>query len=174
MLQWMTAGTEQMKEDGVLFICRQVEDLGLPYKWSTTMNLLYTALYDSGLMIALDEQGQVRGIMAYTFGTAKDKSADQTRIEVILLYLEAEYRTGTRLVEAMKALVERELELTQPIREVEFFCTPTDVRRRLFGKIATLRNTKMHSCGLLDSYITTLEQIRLYIARVAKPKPSVT
>lgn len=174
MLQWMTASSEQMKEDGVLFICRHVEDLGLPYKWSTTMNLLYTSLYDSGLMIALDERRQVRGVIAYTYGTAKDKSADQTKIEVVLLYLEAEYRTGTRLIEAMNALVEREIELAQPIREIEFYCTPTDVRRRLFGKIATLRNTKLHSCGMLDSYITTLERIRLYISRITKPKPFIT
>lgn len=166
MLQWMTAGTEQLKEEGVLFICRHAEELGLPYKWSTTMNLLYTSLYDSGLLIALDERGQVRGVMAYTYGTAKDKSADPSKIEIILLYLEHEYRTGPRFVEAMQALSERESELTQPIDEIEFYCAPTDVRRRLFGKIATLHHTKVHSCGPLDFYSTPFERIRQYIARV--------
>jgi hypothetical protein len=157
-----------MKEDGVLFICQHAEDLGLPYKWSTTMGFLYTSLYDSGLMIALDQHRQVRGVIVYTYGTEKDNTKDQTRIEVILLYLEADYRTGKRFAEAMNALVEREIELSQSILEVEFYCTPTHVHSRLFGKIATLRSTKLHSCGPLDFYTTTPEQIRQYIARLAK------
>ncbi|GAA3400180.1 hypothetical protein ACFFNY_17050 [Paenibacillus hodogayensis] len=171
MLQWISASSEQMKEDGLLFICRHAESLGLPYQWSTTVNLLYTSLYDSGFMLALDEQRLVRGVIAYTYGTAKDKSADQTRIEVVLLYLEAPYGTGIRFVEAMKALIERELEFPHPIREIDFFCTPTDIRRRLFGKIASLRNTKLHSCGMLDSYFTTIERIRQYVDRINRPKP---
>ncbi|PYI56333.1 hypothetical protein [Paenibacillus flagellatus] len=168
MLHWMTAGTEQMKEDGVLFICRHANDLGLPYKWSTTMNFLYTTLYDSGLMIARDEHGDVRGVLAYTYGTGMDKGADRTRIEVVLLYLEADFRLGTNFVQAMQAMVERESELSEPIREVEFYCAPTDVRRRLFGKIATCRGTKVHSCGPLDFYVTTPDRIRGYLARIAK------
>jgi len=166
MLQWMSAYTEQMKEDGVRFLCRHAEHIGVPYKWSTIMNSLYYSIYDSGFMIGLDEQGQIRGILAYTYGTGKDRKADVTRIEVHLFYLEPEMRTGTRLVEVMEALVEREIELQEPIREIEFYSVPTDARRKLFGRIAEIRETSMHPCGLLDLYVTTPERVRQYVAKV--------
>lgn len=167
MLQWMTASTEQMKEDGVRFICRHAEDLGLPYKWSTTMSLLYKSLYDSGFMIALDEARQVRGVLAYIFGTGKDQSADQTRVEIVLLYIDGEARSGTKLVQAIEALLERETELPQPIQEFEFYCPSTDANRRLFGHFATLRDTKMHPCGLLDCYVTMPDRLRQYVASIS-------
>jgi hypothetical protein len=166
MLQWMTADTEQMKEDGVRFLCRYSDDLGVPYKWSTIMNSLYTAIYDSGFMIALDRHNQVRGVLAYTYGTGEDQQADRTRIEVHLLYIEAGFRTGIKLMDVMDALAEREVELSQPISDVEFYCTPTAAHRRLFGKFATVSNTRMHPCGLLDFYLTTPDRLRQYVAGI--------
>lgn len=168
MLQWMTADTEQLKEEGVRFLCRHVEDLGVPYKWSTIMNFLYTSIYDSGLMIALDDEDrQARGVLVYTYGTGENKSADPARIEIFLLCLDAESRKGTKLVEAMEALLEREAELPQPIRQFEFYCLSTAAHRRLFGKIATLHDTRTHSCGLLDFYVTTPERLRQYVDRIS-------
>jgi hypothetical protein len=125
-------------------------------------------------MIALDGNRQVRGLLAYTYGTGEDKNADQTRIEVHHLYLEAQFRTGTKFVEAMEALVEREVELTQPIRQIEFYCTPTEAHRRLFGKIAAISNTRMHPCGMLDFYITTPDRVRQYVARKVNKQTNPT
>jgi hypothetical protein len=120
VLQWIVAETEQAKEDGVRFLCRHVEDLGVPYKWSTIVSSLYTAIYDNGFMIGTDSGGQVRGALAYAFRGAEDGGVDYTRIEVHLLYVEAGSRGGRALLEAMNALVERELDLYAPGAEIGF------------------------------------------------------
>lgn len=165
MLQWMTADTEQMKEDGVRFLCRYAEDLGVPYKWCTVLDSLYRSTCDEGFLIAVDGHGQVRGAMAYTFGTGEDNYNDRSRIEVHLLYLEAGIRCGKEFLRTIDALTERELELPQPIGEVGFYCAPTEGYRKLFGNFATVDHTKMHPCGLLDFYLTTPERLRQYVFR---------
>ncbi len=163
MIQWMTAGSERMREEGVRFLCRHAEDLGVPYKWSTVVNSLHNAIRDEGFMIGVNEQGLVRGVLAYTFGTGEDDYEDRTRMEIHLLYLESGYRGRTELVEVLDALAEREMELPQPIVEIGFYCKPTDGYRRLFGKFATVDNTKEHPCGLLDFYLTTPDRIMQYV-----------
>ncbi|MFD0682162.1 MULTISPECIES: hypothetical protein [unclassified Paenibacillus] len=165
MLQWIIAESEQSKEDGVRFLCRYAEDLGVPYKWSTVMASLDTAIYDQGFMIALDGVGKVRGVLVYTFWTKEDGSADRTRIEVQLLYLEAIFRRGVTLLGAMDALVEREKELHEPIVEIGFYCTPTNAHRRLFCKMATESKTEMHPCGMLSFYVTTPDRLSQYVER---------
>ncbi|MFD0696328.1 hypothetical protein ACFQZT_19870 [Paenibacillus sp. GCM10027628] len=170
MLQWIVAESEQLKEDGVRFLCRYAEDLGVPYKWSTIMSSLLTALCDNGFMIALDGRGQVRGLLAYTFETAEDGNVDRTRIEVHLIYLEAGFRGGRTPLEAMAALVEREQELYEPIEQIGFYCTPTEGYRKLFEKFATVSNTEMHPCGMLSFYVTTPERLKEYVARYASLK----
>lgn len=170
MLQWMIAGTEQMKDEGARFLCRHAEELGVPYKWSTIMNSLYYSICDSGFMIALDRHGQIRGVWVYTYGDGEGGKPDETRMEVHHLFLEAGVRTGAAFVEALEALIERESELPLPIGEVHFYSIPTDARRRLFGKLASIRDTRMHPCGLLDSYVTTPDRVKQYIARLHSRK----
>jgi hypothetical protein len=161
----MLADSEQMKEAGVRFLCRWAEDLGVPYKWSTILNKFHTSLYDKGFMIAVDGQDQVRGVLAYSYGTGENNSADPTRLIVHLIYIEDGYRGGTALAGAIDALSERELELMQPVEEIGFRCSPSNGYRRLFGKFAEISDTSMHPCGMLDSYVTTPERLRDYVAK---------
>ncbi|NOU93762.1 hypothetical protein GC093_11085 [Paenibacillus sp. LMG 31456] len=165
MLQWIVAESEKAAEDGVRFLCRYAEDLGVPYKWSTVLQSIYTAIYDKGFMVGLDRSGQVRGGLAYTYGYGEDGSEDRTRIEVQLIYLEAGFRGGKALLEAIAALVERELELFDLIGKIEIYCTPTDGHRRLLGKFATLCSTEMYPCGMLSLYVTTPERLSQYVIR---------
>ncbi|WP_240418109.1 hypothetical protein [Paenibacillus periandrae] len=165
MLQWIVAETEQSSEDGIRFMCRYAEDLGVPYKWSTIMTLLEYSIYDKGFMIALDDDGQVRGVLAYSFWVGDDGADDRSRIEVNFIYLEAGYRRGRTLLNAMDALVQREIELHEPILEIRFYCTPTDDHKKLFGKIATLINMDMHPCGMLSFYATTPDRLSQYVDR---------
>ncbi|TDF97043.1 hypothetical protein [Paenibacillus piri] len=165
MLQWIVAGTEQEIEDGVRFLCRYAEDLGLPYQWSTVLQCVNNSIYDKGYMVGLDGSGQVRGVLSYVYCYGEDGSEDRTRIEVQLIYLEAGFRGGGTLLDAMAALVERELELQEPIGKIEMYCTPTDGHQRLFGKFATFCRTEKFPCGMLSLYVTTPERLSQYVIR---------
>lgn len=164
MLRWMEAETESLKEEAVQLLCRHTEELGVPYKWSTVLTMLYNAIGDKGLMIAADDDGTVRGVLAYGYAAGPDRRADLTRLEVYLLYAEAGSRGETALRAAAEAFGERELERFEPIREVEFFSVPTAGRRRLFRRLASYVATEEHPCGKLDYYVTTPERIRGYAA----------
>ncbi|MBO9610830.1 MAG: hypothetical protein J7639_33070 [Paenibacillaceae bacterium] len=164
MLLWMDADTEPKKEEVVLLLCRHTEALGVPYKWSTVLTMLYNAIGDKGLLIAVDDVGTARGVLAYGYAAGPDRRADLTRFEVYLLFVEAGYRGAKALRAAAEAFGERELERLEPIREVEFFAAPTAGRRRLFGRLAQLSATEEHPCGMLDCYVTTPERIREYAA----------
>lgn len=164
MLTWMEAETEPMKEEAVLLLCRHADEIGVPYKWSTVLTMLHNAIGDKGLMIAVDDVGTVRGVLAYGYAAGPDRRADLTRFEVYLLYVEADYRGDAALRLAAEAFGERELERFEPIREVEFFSVPAAGRRKLFGRLASYVATEEHPCGQLDYYVTTPERIREYAA----------
>ncbi|MFD0677003.1 MULTISPECIES: hypothetical protein [unclassified Paenibacillus] len=165
MLQWIVAETEQKAEEGVRFLCRYAEDLGLPYQWSSVLQAIYTSIYDKGFMVGLDLSGQVRGVLAYTYGYGEDGSEDRNRIEVQLIYFESGFRGGKGLLGAMAALVERELELHDLVDKIEFYCTPTDQHQRLLGKFSTLHSTELYPCGMLSLYVTTPERLSQYVMR---------
>lgn len=166
MIKWVPANSEEEKESGIRFLCRHAENLGVPYKWSTVMSALACSLNEGGFMIGLDGIGQVRGALAYTHGTGEGDYEDLSRIEVHLLYIEESVRYGGALIEAVQALSLRVIGLPGKIEEIGFYGMPTVGNRRLFGKIATLSNTKMHPCGLLDFYVATPENLRQYADRL--------
>jgi hypothetical protein len=122
-------------------------------------------------MIGIDDYGEVRAALAYTFGTGEDDYEDRSRIEVHLLFIDEQFRVGTALPETIHALSLHVLGLPQNIREIGFYCTPTTGNRRLYGKFATVRNTREHPCGMLDFYTATPESLRLYaVSRVSHRK----
>ncbi|WP_409345397.1 hypothetical protein [Paenibacillus sp. MBLB4367] len=163
MMQWVSAGSEEQKESGVRFLCRHGEDLGVPYKWSTVMSSLACSLNEDGFMIGIDGSGQVRGALAYTYGTGEDDYEDRSRIEVHLLFIEKSERSGTALAEMIHAFSLQVLGLPKKIGEIGFYVMPTSGNRRLFGKLATLRNTKEHPCGILDFYTAVPESLLHYV-----------
>ncbi|TVY06977.1 hypothetical protein [Paenibacillus cremeus] len=164
MKQWTIADTEQKREAAVRFLCRHAEDLGVPYKWSTILTSIYTAINDNGLLFALDRLGCVRGILAYTI-SKRSGTEDQTRIEVHLLFLEAGFRAWNSLTEAMSALAAELAERFRANSEIGFYCTPTEKHHSLFSKFASVNNTRLHPCGMLSYYVTSLEQLKYYVAR---------
>lgn len=166
MLKWVIADSEQHREDGVLFLCRHAEDLGVPYQWCTVMDFVYMSASDDGFMVALDEQGRIRGILMYTPFLMKKNGKERIRIEIQLLYLEKEVRGGKAIARAVEAFAERELELPVPAYDVEFFVVQSDANRRLFGKIASLSETQLHMCGPLDVFRTTPDLLRRAAAMV--------
>lgn len=163
MLKWVIADSEQRREDGVRFLCKHAADLGVPYQWCTVMDFVYMSASDDGFMMALDEQRRIRGILMYTPFLMKKK---RIRIEIQLLYLEKEVRAGKVIARAVEAFAERELELPVPADDVEFFVVQSDANRRLFGKIASLSETQVHTCGPLDVFRTTPDRLRQAAAMV--------
>lgn len=166
MMNWVPAYSEEDKEEGVRLLCRHAEDLGVPYKWSTVMSSVACSLNEDGFMIGIDGHGRVKGALTYTNGTGEGDYEDLNRIEVHLLYIEEGERCGGAFVAAVHALSLRVIGLPRKIEEIGFYSMPTDGNRRLFGKIATLSNTKMHPCGLLDFYVATPESLRQYADRL--------
>lgn len=162
MIQWVSADSEQDKENGVRFLCRHGERLGVPYKWSTIMSSLACSLNENGFMIGLDDDGQVKGALAYTYGTGEDDYENRSRLEVHLLYIDKPFRGGTTLVETIHALSSHVFTLPQRIGEIGFYCVPAKGNRRLYGKFATIRNTRLHPCGMLDFYTASPESLRKY------------
>ncbi|TMV52288.1 hypothetical protein FE783_04930 [Paenibacillus mesophilus] len=171
MIQWVSADSEEDRENGVRFLCRNGEKLGVPYKWSTVMSSLSCSLNENGFMIALDDYGQVGGALAYTYGTGEDDYENRSRIEVHLLYIDKPFRGEKALVETIQALSSHVLALPQRIGEIGFYCVPAKGNRRLYGKCATIRNTKLHPCGILDFYTAAPESLRQYaVSRMAREK----
>lgn len=166
MLKWVLADSEQRIEDGVRFLCKHAMDLGVPYQWCTVMDFVYMSASDDGFMIALDEQGRIRGMLMYTPFLMKKDGKKRIRIEIQLLYLEKEVRGGKAIARAVEAFVERELELKVPAYDVEFFVIQSDANRRLFSKIASLSETQVHDCGPLDVFRTTPDLLRQAVAKV--------
>jgi|GEM_PF-1855181 len=162
MIQWLNVVKEKEKEMGVRFLCRNAENLGVPYKWSTVLFSLICSLSDEGFMIGIDGKGQVRGALAYTFGTGEDDYQDRNRIEVHLLYIDEGARSLTGLADTIHAFSQQVLGLLQHISEIGFYCDATDHNRRLYGKFAMRQNTKLHACGMLDFYTVTPESLRQY------------
>ncbi|MDF2724372.1 MAG: hypothetical protein K0Q59_4047 [Paenibacillus sp.] len=166
MLKWVIADSEQHREDGVRFLCRHATDLGVPYQWCTVMDMVYMSASDDGFMVALDEQGRIRGILMYTPFLMKEKGKKRIRIEIQLLYLAKEVRGGKAMARAVEAFAERELELPVPADDVEFFVVQSEANRRLYGKIASLSETQLHQCGPLDVFRTTPDRLRRASAAV--------
>jgi hypothetical protein len=130
------------------------------------MDFVYMSASDDGFMMALDEQGRIRGILMYTPFLMKEDGEERIRIEVQLLYLEKEVRGGKAIARAVEAFAERELELPVPAYDIEFFVVQSDANRRLYSKLASLSETQLHSCGPLDVFRTTPDRLRQASAMV--------
>ncbi|MEK0314683.1 hypothetical protein [Cohnella sp. 56] len=165
MLSWRVADTQPLQEEGVRFLCRHADKLGVPYNWSTIVHSLYAAIRDDGLLLAMDGDGNMRGAIACALGTGEDNYADRGRMEVHLLYLDERARSGREPVGAIAALVERELEWPRPLEAIGFYAAPEERLRKLFGKLADLDHTREHRCGPLDFYWTTPARLRAFVGR---------
>lgn len=159
VLTWRVAETEAERESGIGFVCRHAADLGLLYNWCTIMNVMVYAMEDNGFVIGTDEDGRIAAVLAHTIGTLEDGYKDPGRIEVHLLYIEEQWRSGAALLSALRMLAAKLLELPQEVREVVFFTPSTERNRRMFGRLATLARTTEPPCGVLDFYAAPAERL---------------
>lgn len=159
MIEWAIAAGETEKEQGVRFLMRHAEELGVPYSWATVMSSLIYPMEDRGFMTGRDRDGRVSAALAFTLGASEDKYADRSRVEVHLLFFERRLRHGRPLLQAMRMLADSLMDLPEGVREVVFYASSSERNRRLYGKFASLQYTSDQPCGLLDVYRTTPERL---------------
>ncbi|WP_372632301.1 hypothetical protein [Cohnella sp.] len=165
MIRWSVAANERDKELGARLLCRNAEELGVPYSWVTVMSSLIYPMEDNGFMIGRDDSGRVVAALAYTLGTMEDSYADRSRVEVHLLFFERRLRRGRPLLQAMSMAAEHWLELAAGVREVVFFAPVAKESRRLYGKFAQWQYMSEQPCGQLDFYATTPERVLEFTER---------
>jgi hypothetical protein len=123
------------------------------------MSSLIYPMEDNGFAIGRDRGGRVSAALAFTLGTAEDRYADRSRVEIHLLFFERRLRYGRPMLKAMRMLADHLMDLPAQVREVVFYANVTEANRRLYGKFAALRYTSEQPCGLLDFYGTTPERL---------------
>ncbi|MBB6634840.1 hypothetical protein [Cohnella thailandensis] len=153
MIVWSIASTEEEQADGAMFLCRNAERLGTPFKWSTVIHLLIYTLEDNGLLIGKDESGAVVSAVAYTAGAEDDRYKDRARIQVHLLYIEDRWRGGAVLLAGYRALLKHLRQSQAGWREIVFYAGPTEENRRRFRKRAELLKTVQRPSGEMDFYL---------------------
>jgi hypothetical protein len=165
MIRWSVAADEGDRELGARLLCRNAEELGVPYSWVTVMSSLIYPMEDNGFMIGRDDTGCALAALAYTLGTLEDSYADRSRVEVHLLFFERRLRHGRPLLQAMRMAADHWLELPAGVREVVFFTPAAEEIRRFYGKFAQWQYTSEQPCGQLDFYATTPEHLLEFAER---------
>lgn len=165
MIDWSIAACEEDREQGARFLLRNAQELDVPYSWVTVMSSMIYPMEDNGWMIGRDREGRVSAVLAYTLGSTEDKYADRSRVEVHLLFFARRLRYGRPLLQAMRALGDRLMELPIGVREVVFYASESEANRRLYGKFAAIHYTSEQPCGRLDFYGITPERLLEYTSR---------